>query len=1184
MVCLDVLSEKERKQLPTFRKSALALAIMAMSSATVYAQDDDVNVDAPSADDAILEGDILVQGVRSSLQNAQQLKREASTFVDAISASDIGSLPDRSVLEAMQRLPGVSIDRFAAPNDPDHFGVEGSGAVVRGMQATRSEFNGRDSFTANSGRGLSFQDVPPELMSGVDLYKNQSADMIEGGIGGTVSLKTRKPFDADGRQLAFSADLTYTDLIESSTPSYSGIWSDRWDTDSGEWGVLLNFSVSDLEGRSDGIQSEVLNVLRRADENGANQDVNLQYIFAPNDAENFDTSTLAYDEYYIPNGSNMSMKNDYRERNGYAAAVQWEDNDREHLATFQFMRSDATLAWDENTMSYQGSPPDAPRNYPPASVEAAYGEGFIFDGNAFVSGVMSHFDPTGGQRNGDNVRIMRDNYFGHEFQTTTRWKDTNTVVDDYSFNYVWTPDDNWEVSTDIQHIRAKTNDDDVTLYMGNWAVQTFDLRGDVPQLWLHDPYSVYSPTVVEGDVPPVLPYANNPNYFQDTSSYHWRSAMDHYERSEGDSSAFRADVTYTASDEGFFRAVKSGIRFADREQTVRYSQYNWGSLAPIWGQDGADPGFLDAEAYSHGTIDDDGLEITEEVPDIRENTLANDWQLVDWSDFHRGGTVSIPGGPYTIAPSIELTKDYRNWAERLYPVRTTGWEPAEERGLTRMDANGQPLPNVGPGGYFLPGEISQMREKNRAMYVRLDFGSDNDVLPFDGNFGFRYVHIENITSGSITFPDYTPTYPIPEGFSAEDRFNTDLLLQTAAASGIDINPLTNPDASDEIQEYHRWISDANNFLTAEESGFGNGLFVPTASKTSYSTVLPSFNLKLHLNDDMLVRFAVSKAIALPDIGDMKNTTPIGAANGQTTERIRNNPLLPINSSANPFAVDPEPGQVYNPDPRVGDIIYSSQINGWSSRAGNPFLKPMESTQFDLSWEWYFADVGSLTTSLFYKDLNNFFINGAFERNFTNPSGVTQTVNVGGASNGGAGTMEGFEIAYQQTFDMLPEPWNGLGTQLNYTRIEADGVPNSGLSNNASDAAGIDNAADITFGDSIPLEGQSEKTYNIVGFYENDRLSMRLAYNWRSKYLVTARDVIAPNLPIFNEDAGFLDASIFYNLTDSIKVGLQGTNLLDTVTKTTMLVDVDQETGERIDFGRSWFINDRRYSLIVRGTF
>src|SRR5690606_17576460 len=111
-------------------KSLLAVCVMAIG-APVFAQ----------TDDAVEE--ILVSGMRQSLQGAQDIKRNADTFVDSITASDIGSLPDRSVLEAMQRVPGVSIERFQAADDPDHFSVEGSGAVIRGMSATRSEFNGR---------------------------------------------------------------------------------------------------------------------------------------------------------------------------------------------------------------------------------------------------------------------------------------------------------------------------------------------------------------------------------------------------------------------------------------------------------------------------------------------------------------------------------------------------------------------------------------------------------------------------------------------------------------------------------------------------------------------------------------------------------------------------------------------------------------------------------------------------------------------------------------------------------------------------------------------------------------------------------------------------------------------------------------------------------------------------------
>ena len=81
--------------------------------------------------------EVVVTGMRASLRNAQEIKREADTFVDAISALDIGALPDRSILEAMQRIPGVSIERVAQCW-PDYFSVEGRGAVIRGMSATRS--------------------------------------------------------------------------------------------------------------------------------------------------------------------------------------------------------------------------------------------------------------------------------------------------------------------------------------------------------------------------------------------------------------------------------------------------------------------------------------------------------------------------------------------------------------------------------------------------------------------------------------------------------------------------------------------------------------------------------------------------------------------------------------------------------------------------------------------------------------------------------------------------------------------------------------------------------------------------------------------------------------------------------------------------------------------------------------
>ena len=184
--------------------------------------------------------------------------------------------------------------------------------------------------------------------------------------------------------------------------------------------------------------------------------------------------------------------------------------------------------------------------------------------------------------------------------------------------------------------------------------------------------------------------------------------------------------------------------------------------------------------------------------------------------------------------------------------------------------------------------------------------------------------------------------------------------------------------------------------------------------------------------------------------------------------------------------------------------------------------------------------------------------------------MTQKVNTG------EGEIQGIEFAYQQTYDFLPGIWSGLGAQFNYTYVDSSGVPNSDLAR--SGAQQPNEPVVLGANGDLDLEGQSEHNVNLVAFYENDKISLRAAYNWRSDYLVTTRDVIS-RLPVFNEAVGFLDASVFYNLNDTVKVGIQGTNLLDTVTQTTTQLDTK---GTKQD--RAWFINDRRYAFVVRAKF
>ncbi|HWP89270.1 MAG TPA: TonB-dependent receptor plug domain-containing protein, partial [Burkholderiales bacterium] len=234
-----------------FRASDLSILALGATLLAPYAIAADADQDAAATNTAATKSDedlteILVTGIRKALATSQEIKKESDTVVDSITASDIGAFPDKSVAEALQRMTGITVTRFAASGDTTHFSAEPSGVVIRGLPQVRSEFNGRDSFNANSSRGLSFGDVSPELMSGVDTYKNATADMIEGGLAGTVNLRTATPFDSEGFVAAFSAEMGYGNLAEEAKPSGSALISTRWETGIGDFGVMANAAISQV--------------------------------------------------------------------------------------------------------------------------------------------------------------------------------------------------------------------------------------------------------------------------------------------------------------------------------------------------------------------------------------------------------------------------------------------------------------------------------------------------------------------------------------------------------------------------------------------------------------------------------------------------------------------------------------------------------------------------------------------------------------------------------------------------------------------------------------------------------------------------------------------------------------------------------------------------------------------------
>ena len=136
---------------------------------------------------------VVVSGIRASARSSVAIKRDSAEVVDSITAEDIGKLPDPNVAETLTLIPGVQGYRYGGEG-ASPVGA-GSGLTIRGLSGqTASQVNGRAFFTAG-GREFNIEGAIPGMVAGIDVYKNPTAEHIEGGIGGLVNVRTRNPSD-----------------------------------------------------------------------------------------------------------------------------------------------------------------------------------------------------------------------------------------------------------------------------------------------------------------------------------------------------------------------------------------------------------------------------------------------------------------------------------------------------------------------------------------------------------------------------------------------------------------------------------------------------------------------------------------------------------------------------------------------------------------------------------------------------------------------------------------------------------------------------------------------------------------------------------------------------------------------------------------------------------------------------
>ncbi len=269
--------------------------------------------------------EVQVLGIRGSLAQALDVKRQADSIVDAISSEDIGKFPDKNVADSLQRIPGISVDRIWG---------EGRDIFVRGTDSTlnRTLMNGQNVASAywwandNPSRGFNYSILASELVSSLQVYKSLEAQHDEGSIGGMVNVITRRPMDLEPMTINLSAEYQYSELPDKWDPQLSGLVS--WKNTNETFALLASYNRQVRTVRRDGLEVFPTNDL-----------------YSVTDA---DTGEVT-DNVYVPWGGGSAIFQQDRERQTANVTLQFRPTDQWDMV-LNYVRSDMDM--DNSNQNY----------------------------------------------------------------------------------------------------------------------------------------------------------------------------------------------------------------------------------------------------------------------------------------------------------------------------------------------------------------------------------------------------------------------------------------------------------------------------------------------------------------------------------------------------------------------------------------------------------------------------------------------------------------------------------------------------------------------------------------------------------------------------------------------------------------------------------------------------------------
>lgn len=293
----------------------------------------------------------------------------------------------------------------------------------------------------------------------------------------------------------------------------------------------------------------------------------------------------------------------------------------------------------------------------------------------------------------------------------------------------------------------------------------------------------------------------------------------------------------------------------------------------------------------------------------------------------------------------------------------------------------------------------------------------------------------------------------------------------------------------------RYVDYTQSIEAWSETGMNTNIYDYATGEGKADKVLPSLSLNWNITDDLVGRVAYTQTLRMPNFVDL-------------------NPLQ------------------YFQDPLTEGSGSYGTANG-----GNPDLKPTESTNYDLSLEWYFAKDSSLYGAVFKREVEGAVIPGRMVVNRLNKNGNPQDYVLSVPANAADGELSGVEVGLVYFPDNLPQVLDGLGVQASYTALDSSQQTPAYDNTDGSIAGYVE----------TKMAGVSDSSYSVVLAYDKDIFDARLSYTWREKfYYANEAAIFANPIQFWSRPEQSLDLQISWDVTDNLMMTFDATNLLDDV--------------------------------------